>query len=192
MKQIKTSKICLAFQNVIHNTVAISNLDHALQGDIIVLDPKGERGEALFWLLFLSTASQAATCASFDCSIASFPISTDHWWWHLGKDNMRYAAMHELGLDFIAWCSKFCCGLKRGFGKWGMRERGKDLSPIHLSLSPSSSVLGTILKWRPHSKVDEFACLKNCNKHFAKFLGSVRVGTTRKTWSQTLVTSRAH
>ena len=43
-----------------------------------------------------------------------------------------------------------------------------------------------------HSKAQDFACLKNCNKHFAKFLGSVRVGTTRKTWSQTLVTSRAH
>ena len=44
---------------------------------------------------------------------------------------------------------------------------------------------------RAHSKAQDFACLKNCNKHFAKFLGSVRVGTTRKTWSQTLVTSRA-
>ena len=43
----------------------------------------------------------------------------------------------------------------------------------------------------PHSKVDEFACLKNFDKHFTKFLGSVRVGTTRKTWSQTPVTSRA-
>ena len=44
----------------------------------------------------------------------------------------------------------------------------------------------------PHSKADDFACPRVSGKHFAKFLGSVRVWTTRKTWSQISVTSRAH
>ena len=44
----------------------------------------------------------------------------------------------------------------------------------------------------PHSKADDFACPTNCGKHFAKLLRSGRVRATRKTWSQTLVYSRAH
>ena len=43
----------------------------------------------------------------------------------------------------------------------------------------------------PHSWADVCACLSSSGKDFVNFLRSVRVGATRKTWSQTLVTSRA-
>ena len=45
---------------------------------------------------------------------------------------------------------------------------------------------------RTHSKAALSACLMNSGKDSVKFLTSVRARTTRKSWSQTSVTSRAH